>query len=79
MFLHESDLLLQLVGSSDITYIQKGDTPSPNILQGLHSKIAIKREQGQANEQREQFDVCIDTAESRLSSRNSNCLNYVER
>ena len=41
------------------------------------AKAAGKREQCQAKEQREQSEACFDFAESRLSSRNSNCLSIL--
>ena len=42
-------------------------------------KAASKRGQSQTKEQREQCDARINTAESRLSSRNSNRLSFAER
>ena len=45
----------------------------------LMHKAASKRGQSQAKEQREQYQARLNTAESRLSSRNSNRLSYAER
>ena len=48
-------------------------------LHHLMHKAASKRGQSQAKEQREQYQARLNTAESRLSSRNSNRLSYAER
>ena len=49
------------------------------VLVPAYWELMEPREQSQTKEQREQCDARIDTAESRLSSRNSNCFGYPER
>lgn len=48
----------------------------PSVSRLDEVKAAIEREQCQTKEQREQSEARFDFAESRLSSRNSNCLGY---
>ena len=62
---------------SDFCVTSRTDAkPSDTAADECRFNFAIKREESQAKEQREQYQARLKTAESRLSSRNSNRLGY---